>query len=147
MFNAVIKMRVNQMNIKNFIKAGLVAGITIIICAVGLVPIVGNEMDSVLAKFNLPPLSGLAMVYFALVSIFIGFALVWLYIILKDRYKTRIKSVLAASLFIWVLAYLLANVSMVVYGFMPVKLTIIGTIWGLLELIAAGLIGSLFYKD
>jgi hypothetical protein len=43
--------------------------------------------------------------------------------------------------------YFLSNVSLLAYGFMPVKLTVIGTIWGLGELLLAGIVGSKLYKD
>ena len=36
---------------------------------------------------------------------------------------------------------------MVVYGFMPLKLTVIGTIWGLGELLLAGIVGAKLYKE
>ena len=36
---------------------------------------------------------------------------------------------------------------MVVYGFMPVRLTVIGTFWGLSELILASIVGSKLYKE
>jgi hypothetical protein len=48
---------------------------------------------------------------------------------------------------VWLFGYFFANTSMVVYGFMPAKLTAIGTAWGLLELTVASLVGSRFYKD
>lgn len=135
------------MNIKRFIKAGLIAGLVIILCAIGLVPIVGNEMDLALARFNLPPLSTGAMIYFAFVSLFTGFALIWLYVVMLERFKPRTRAALMAALVIWIFGYLFDNVSMVFYGFMPIKLTIIGTAWGLLELGAGSLIGSRFYKE
>ena len=135
------------MNVMRFVKAGLIAGLVIILCAIGLVPIVGNEMDLALARLNLPPLSNGAMIYFALVSLFTGFALIWLYVVMLERFKQRTRTALIAALVIWIFGYLLDNVSMVFYGFMPIKVTIIGTAWGLLELGAGSLIGSRFYKE
>ena len=51
------------------------------------------------------------------------------------------------AVFFWFLTYLIANVSMIAYGFMPVRLTVIGTVWGLGELILAAIVGSKLYKD
>lgn len=53
-----------------------------------------------------------------------------------------IRNAVVASIIIWVLAYLINNVSLAVYGFMPVRLAIIGSIWGLLELLLASIIAS-----
>ena len=40
-----------------------------------------------------------------------------------------------------------ANVANVMYGFMPVSLTIVGTAWGLVELVVAGAVGAHLYRD
>ncbi len=135
------------MNIKKLIKAGLIAAFLIILCAMLLVPIVGSDMDIALSKLHLPSLSVGAMVYFFFVSISLGLILMWLYVALLPRFKRRVKTAVIASLVVWFLAYFLANVSMVAYGFMPIKLTIIGTLWGLIELLVASLIASLFYSE
>lgn len=135
------------MELKSILKAGLIAGIIIIISAATMVPVVGNEMDMALAKFNLPPLSLGDMIFFFFVSLSMGIMLMWLYSLLLSRYEQRLKTIVIASLIIWFPGNLLANLSNVVYGFMPVKLTIIGIVWGLGELIIAGLIASRFVKN
>ena len=33
------------------------------------------------------------------------------------------------------------------YGFMPVRLTVVGTLWALGELVVAGQIGAYLYRD
>jgi hypothetical protein len=57
-----------SINIKNVFTSGLVAGIIINISAMGMVPIVGNEMNTVLENRALPPLSSGAMAYFGIMS-------------------------------------------------------------------------------
>jgi len=133
------------MNLSRWFIASVIAGVAIILCALGLIPIVGNEMNEVLLNHGLPPLSTLAMVYFPLVSLAMGFVLIWLFIVFNDRYQNFFIGVLVSATLVWFLAYFLANVSMVIYGFMPVKLTVIGTVWGLLELWVAGFLGGRFY--
>jgi len=134
------------MNIISIIKSGLIAGVIICLSAATMVPVVGNEMDTALAKFNLPPLSIRDMLFFFLVSLSFGIMLIWLFALLLPVYKHRAKTIVIAALIIWFPGNLLANISNVVYGFMPIKLTIIGIVWGLGELLIAGYIGSKFYK-
>ena len=43
--------------------------------------------------------------------------------------------------------YRSANVSNVMYGLMPVSLTVVGTLWRLVELVVAGEMGACFYRD
>ena len=135
------------MKVTMILKAGLIAGMIISLSAVTMVPVVGNEMDLALAKFNLPPLSVGAMVFFFMVSIALGITLMWLYAAMLPRFNNRKKTIIIAALILWFNGNLLANLSNVVYGFMPVKLTIIGIVWGLGELLIAGLIGIRFYKE
>jgi hypothetical protein len=136
-----------SINTKSVLLSGLVAGVAIIVSAMAMVPVVGKEMNQVLADRGLPPLSNLAMAYFPMYSLIIGIFLVWLYAVAKTHFGPGKKTALIVSFTVWFLAYFLSNVSKVVYGFMPIRLTVIGTAWGLVELVLAGLIGSHFYRE
>lgn len=135
------------MNAIKIFKVGLIAGIIICISAVTMVPVVGNQMDLALAKFNLPPLSLSAMIFFLFVSLSLDVTLIWLYAAILPRFKQKKKTAIIAALVLWFPGNCLPNLANVVYGFMPIGLTIIGIIWGLGELLIAGLIGSLLYKE
>ena len=128
-------------------KIGLIAGMIICISAVTMLPVVGNQMDEALAKFNLPPLSLSAMIFFLFVSLSLGVTLMWLYAAMLPRFKHRKKTAIIAAVVVWFPGNCLPNLANVVYGFMPIGLTIIVIIWGLGELLIAGLIGSLLYKE
>jgi len=133
-------------NLKGVITSGLVAGIIISISAITMVPVVGNEMDTVLANHGLPPLSNLDMVYFCFVSLIYGISLIFLYAALKPQFKSKTKTIIITSLIVWILANVIGNVANVVYGFMPVKLTVIGIIWGLMEFLLGTLVASRLYE-
>lgn len=135
------------MKLTIILKSGFITGLIIIVSAVSMVPVVGDDMDLALAKFNLPPLSIGDMVYFIGVSLITGVMLMWLYSILLTTFKKRVKTIIITALIIWIPGYFFSNLANVVYGFMPIGLTIIGIIWGLGELLLAGLIGSRFYKE
>ncbi|MBC8151719.1 MAG: hypothetical protein H7Z72_02295 [Bacteroidetes bacterium] len=136
-----------SINIKSVLTSGLVSELIIIISALTMIPVVGNEMDTVLANRGLPPLSNLAMVYFCFLSLTFGVILTWLYSFAKTQLGGSMKAAIIVALMFWFLAYFIGNVSMVVYGFMPVQLTMIGTIWGLGELLSASIVGSKLYKE
>lgn len=136
-----------RINAKSVLLSGLVAGIAIIISAMTMVPVVGNEMDRALADRGLPPLSRPAMAYFAMFSLIMGIFLVWLYAVAKAHFGPGKKTALIVSLTVWFLAYFLSNASKVAYGFLPIRLTVIGTAWGLAEVVLAGWIGSYLYRE
>jgi hypothetical protein len=136
-----------SMNLKRVLGGGLAAGAVIILSAITMVPVVGNQMDAVLAARNLPPMSGGAMAFFGVVSLANGILLVWLYAAMRPRLGAGPKTAAVASLLLWFVGYFLANVSMVMYGFMPVMLTVIGTAWGLGEMLLAGQFGAWIYRE
>ncbi len=134
-------------NIKSVLKSGLIAGVIISLSAITMVPVVGNEMDLVLASRGLPPLSTTAMIFFCTISFIFGISLILLYALAKGSLGPGIKTAVIVAIAFWFLTYFLSNASLLAYGFMPVKLTVIGTLWGLGELLLAGIIGSRFYKE
>jgi hypothetical protein len=135
------------MNISGILRGGLVAGAIIIASAMLMVLVVGKEMDLVLSRFNLPPMGIGAMVFFAFVSVSMGMLLVLAYAAVLPRLGPGPKTATIVALVAWFYCYFLANVSLVAYGFMPVGLTVIGTAWGLVELVLAALVGTRFYKE
>jgi len=136
-----------KINVKSVFTSGLVSGLIINLSAISMVPVVGNEFDVVLASRGLPPLSNMAMLFFSMISFINGVFLVGLYALVKEQFGSGIKTAVIVSLVFWFLTYFLANASLVVYGFMPVRLTVIGTAWGLGELLLAGIVGSKLYKE
>src|SRR5688572_26364563 len=134
-------------NVKRLLVSGLVSGLIINISAIAMVPMVGDQFNEVLASRGLPPLSNMSMAYFSIVSFMFGFLLVWLYAVAKVQFGAGIKTAAGVAFTVWFFTYFLANVSMVVYGFMPIGLTVIGTAWGLVELLLASLVGFRLYKE
>jgi hypothetical protein len=136
-----------KINVKSVITSGLIAGLVISLSAITMVPVVGNQMDEVLASRGLPPLSNLDMAYFVMLSFINGIALILLYAIVKERLGAGIRTALIVSGVFWFITYFFHSISLIVYGFMPVRLTVIGIIWGLGELLLAGAVGSKLYKE
>jgi hypothetical protein len=136
-----------KINVKSVITSGLIAGLVISLSAITMVPVVGNEMDLVLESRGLPALSNMAMLFFVVLSFINGITLILLYALVKERLGAGIRTAVIVTVVFWFLTYFLSNVSLIAYGFMPVRLTIIGTIWGLGELLLAGIVGSKLYKE
>lgn len=136
-----------KMNVKSLLLSGIVAGIVILITGGGLVPIIGHQMDEVLKNRLLPPLSVGDMAYFAFVSMANGFGVAALYVLLHHAIKSRLKAVFATAVIFWFFGYFLSGGALVAYGFMPLGLTVIGTAWGILELLAGTVAVSYLYKE
>ena len=136
-----------NINVRSVLTSGLVAGLIINASAIFMVPVVGHQMDEALNARNLPPMGGGALAYFGVMSLLLGVVLVWLYAAVRPRFGPGPKTAAIASILVWFLAYFFANASNVVFGFMPTQLTVIGTIWGLVELVMAGEVGARLYSE
>ena len=136
-----------KINFKSFFISGTIAGIVIIIIGGCLVPLIGNQMDEVLKDRFLPPLSIGAMFFFAINSITMGIGVVGLYLLIRTIIKSKLSAILTTSIVFWFFVYFLSSAALVAYGFMPIGLTIIGTSWGLLEVIIGVVVGSKLYRD
>lgn len=134
-------------NAKGVITSGLVAGLIINISALLLVPVVGQQMEQALRARQLPPLGLGAGVFVVLMSLALGVVLVWVYAAVRPRFGPGRKTAAAASILVWFLAYFFGNASNVAFGFMPMQLTVIGTAWGLVELLLAGQVGARLYQE
>jgi hypothetical protein len=134
-------------NPRSVLLAGVVAGLVINASAILMVPIAGEQMTAALQARNVAPLGGGAMTYFFAQSMCVGIALVWLYAAVLPRFGPGPRTALVVSGVVWCLAYLLANGANVAFGFMPVGLTVVGTLWGFAELVVAGQVGTRLYRD
>jgi len=99
---------IHSINLKSVKLSGFLAGIIMLISAVTMVPVVGNEMDNALAIRGLPPLSDLSMVYFAMLSIVNGVFMLFLYSLIKPYFLNKTKAALVSSFIVWIIAYLLS---------------------------------------
>ena len=118
----------------------------IIVIGVGLIPIVGDQMDLALAERSVPPLSNGAKAYFGVMSFGLGMAMMWVYAFVRQRFGTSLRAALTVASFFWFFTYFWSNAALVAYGFLPLEIAAIGTVYGFVELVAATVIGARMYK-
>jgi len=131
---------------RSILIAGLVAGLVINILGIALVPILGDEMSAILASRGLPALGVGAALYFVSMSLVLGCFLVWLYGLAIGQMGRGPRTAVIVACVIWFFTYFWSNAALVVYGFLPFSLAAIGTAWGLVELVVAGIVGARIYE-
>lgn len=136
-----------NINLKSVFISGLVAGIIILAVGAGLIPIVGDQTDEVLRNRRLPPLGSGAIAYFAVASLILGIFLMGAYALVRPKFESNIKAAITVSIVFWFLTFFWSNAALVAYGFMPLGLVVVGTAWGLLELVLASIVGSKLYRE
>jgi len=138
----------SSINMGRVVVGGLVAGLLInvsefVLNAVVLV----NDMKAAMAALNRPPIDNSMIVWFVLLAFGIGIMSVWVYAAVRPRFGPGVRTAICASLVVWGLAYLYPNVSTIILGLFPTRLMIIATVWGLVEVLVAGVAGAWIYTE
>src|SRR5438093_7540744 len=138
----------SSINMGRVVVGGLVAGLLINVSEFVLNAVVlANDMNAAMAALNRPPVDNRMIVWFVLLAFGIGIMAVWVYAAVRPRFGPGVQTAVCASLVIWGLAYLYPNVSTIILGLFPTRLMIIATVWGLAELLVAGIAGAWIYTE
>ena len=137
-----------HINFGRVILGGLLAGLLINISEFILNAVVfGEEMNAALAALNKPPMDNSMVIWFVVLGFGIGFMTVWLYAAIRPRFGAGVGTAVCAALTIWGLAYLYPNLFIMIMNLFPRRMMAIGTVWGLAEVVIAGIAGAWIYKE
>ncbi len=87
------------------------------------------------------------MVVYNIWGFLIGIFAVWLYAAIRPRYGPGPRTAVCAGLSVWFLGYLLALVPPIIIEIFPYSLAVIMLVAGLIELVAATLLGAYLYRE
>jgi len=138
-----------KINIGRVILGGLVAGI--------VSDLLGYLVDGVLlaqrwsdgmGALARPDLSSNQIVWFNLLGLATGIALIWIYAAIRPRFGAGPRTAIYAGLAVWIVGVLIPNVSfMVVAGLFSKHLALFTTSGALIEILAGALAGAALYKE
>jgi hypothetical protein len=106
-----------------------------------------SETEAAMARLNLAPVGGGAVATFLILGFALGIATVWLYAAIRPRFGAGVNTALCAAAAVWFLAYVYPSISFAVMGLFPIRLIAIGIVWGLGELLLAGVAGAWLYQE
>ena len=138
----------SRINFGRVVIGGLVAGLIInfgefILNGVLLL----EQMNAAMAAINKPPVDSRMIMLFVLIGFGLGFMLVWTYAAMRPRFGAGVKTAICSSMVVWGLAYLYPNLFMIIMNIFPRDMMVMVTVWGLIELIVAGIAGAAIYKE
>jgi len=137
-----------SINMGRVVIGGLVAGLVINVSEFILNGVVlAADMNDALKALNRPPVDTGMIMWFVLLAFGIGLMSVWVYAAVRPRFGAGVRTAVCASLLVWGLAYLYPNMSTIILGLFPTRLMVIATIWGLAELLIAGVAGAWIYTE
>ena len=138
-----------KINFGRVILGGLVAGIVADALAylVDGVLLAQRWSDGMLA-LGRADFSPNMWVYFNLLGLAGGIALIWIYAAIRPRFGAGVKTAIYAGLVYWFASVLLPNTSfMCVAGLFGHRLTAFTTAGGLIECVASAIVGAAIYKE
>jgi hypothetical protein len=139
---------VGSINTARVVIGGIVAGLVVNVSefVVNMV-VLGADMNTAMARLNLPPVDNRAIGVFVAMGFALGIATIWLYAAIRPRYSPGPKTALCAGAAVWFFAYFYPSVGSAVMGLFPGRLMAIGVVWGLGEMLLAAVAGAYFYKE
>ncbi len=137
-----------RINLARVLIGGFIAGIIINASEFVLnTMVVEEEMTAAMAALNKPPVDPSMIIWFVIFSFGFGFILVWTYAAIRPRFGAGVQTAICASLLCWGLGYLFPNLFFIVINLFPRNLMILTTVWGLVEVVIAGIAGAWAYTE
>ena len=94
-----------------------------------------------------PPAAPLPMALWALMSLLLGFAGVWLYAAIRPRFGAGPRTALLAGVALWVMNKLAVGFDFAALGIFPLPLLLALEIGGLAALLGGVMVGARLYRD
>jgi hypothetical protein len=137
-----------SINVGRVILGGLLAGLVVNIAETILnLAVVAQGMEEALRARNLPPVGGPAIGGFVLETFIVGIVTVWLYAAIRPRFGAGPGTAVIAGAVVWFFAYLHQSVALVLMGVFPASVMLVGTVWGLVEIVVASIAGAWVYRE
>jgi len=139
---------VGRINMGRVIVGGLIAGVVINISEFVLNGVVlAQGMEAAMRALGLPPMSPSMLVWFVVLGFALGITTVWTYAAIRPRFGAGVPTAVCAALLVWFLAYVYPNIFIVLIHLFPRRLIAIGVLWGLPEIVIAGIAGAWAYTE
>jgi hypothetical protein len=137
-----------QINMGRVIVGGLLAGLLVNISEFVLNTfVIAQDMEAAMKAMGLPPMDNSMILWFVVLGFALGIATVWLYAAIRPRFGPGVTTAVCAALAVWFLAYAYPTAFMMVMHVFPRKAMAIGVVWGLAEIVVAGVAGAWAYTE
>ena len=138
----------SRINLGRVLLGALVAGVIINVGEFILNGVlIAEEMNAAMAALNRPPVAPAMIVWFVIFSFGFAFVLVWTYAAIRPRFGPGVKTAMCAATLCWGLGYLYPNLFFFVLNLFPRDMIILTSVWGLFEVIIAGVAGAWTYTE
>jgi hypothetical protein len=137
-----------RINMGRVIVGGLLAGVVINISEFVLNTfVIAQEMEAAMKAMNLPPIDGTMIACFVVLGFLLGISTVWLYAAIRPRFGPGVPTAMCAAMAVWFLSYAYPTAFLMLTHVFPRKAMAISVVWGLPEIVIAGIAGAWAYTE
>ena len=137
-----------RINMAKVIQGGLWAGLIMIIGEYFLSYwVLGKQWEWVLESHNMPPMIPAIIGLFVVMLLVLGIVMIWFYAAISTRYGLGHRTALRAGLLAWFTVWYWGYTVPTVMGLLPAAMSVLATIWGLVEALLAAVLGARLYRD
>ncbi len=135
-------------NTGKLIVSGIVAGIVMTISQLVLNEgLLVEQQEAALDALGVAGVGGSQIGMFVVMTFVASCTMMWLYVVLRDRFGAGPKTAMCAGVVVWVLYYFQGLGNFWILGMLGTPLVVTGLVWGLVELPVAAMAGAYFYSD
>ncbi|MFN7945663.1 MAG: hypothetical protein U0Z53_09940 [Blastocatellia bacterium] len=106
-----------------------------------------KEIEEATRKLSLPAPGGDFIAKAVVMMFIVGIIAVFIYAAIRPRFGAGPKTGIVAGLLVWLLAFVYPALMNTMMGIFPLRLTVIGLVWGLVEVTVATVTGAWLYRD
>ena len=137
-----------RVNMGRVIVGGLIAGILINASEFVLNTfVVAEDMAAAMKAMNVPAMDTSQIPVFMVLGFLLGIVTVWLYAAIRPRFGPGVATAVYAALAVWFLAYAYPSAFLMLMHVFPQKGMTISVVWGLVEIVVAGIAGAWAYTE
>ena len=138
----------SKINVGRVVAGGIVAGIVINIFEDVLNGVLlSSHWAPIMQSMNLSMPGTNAIVAFNIDGLILGLAAVWTYAAIRPRFGAGFMTAVYAALQVWAVGYALPNLTNHFLGFVPMYMTLVVIVVGLIEIVVATVAGAFFYQE
>lgn len=137
-----------KINFTRVILGGLAAGIILILGdSLMHTAVLGEQWTAAMAAQGVAEPGTSAIVFFSILDLIIGIAMVWLYAAIRPRFGAGARTAIVTGLVVWFFGWFWQMSGLIAIGMYPSKLIFMTLAWGFIQIPIAAYVGAWLYKE
>jgi hypothetical protein len=136
-----------RVDMRRVVLGGVVAAVIVNVFEAAFAFLMRSDWEAAVRRLGIRltpgPLTWLPIAW----SFAVGIVSVWLYAAIRPRYGPGARTAIRAALAVWALSSVSFGIALGSLGFLPGRLALSMTLWSLVEVVVAMLVGAALYRE